>query len=194
MSRIRPKKFSAIWSARLLAIATLLPLTLAASPHAAFPSCWASNPEGTRSCARYVNRSGGLEYLCEDQPGDCENLGYTKAPEMSGNAHRASPEQPHSSSEARVPKPRHSARHTRPVREDSGVSSQAIETSGNETEVAAGLIAILVLTGISILPPRHRSVLFRIAQGMAVVAGVALLFFLVLLSLGSSDSRRRRYY
>jgi hypothetical protein len=219
-SKLPLKKSIGPSSAWRFALAAILPLAMLAGPRQAFPSCWASNPAGTRSCARYVNRSGGFEFLCEDNPGDCESLGYTKAPQFLANSPRSNPKQSHTSG-AHGPNPSrlgHSAEiggglpptetvpesgsdadrpETAGTREYSGERSDSVATYPNETEIAVLLIAILVLTGTWILPPPHRAVLLRIAQGVAVVAGVVFVFFLVLLSAassGSSSSRRRRYY
>ena len=208
--------------ARASAFASTLILALIANSPPAFSSCWASNPDGTRSCSRYVNPSGALEYLCEDRPGDCENLGYTKAPIRPRESHRLSPPEPLGESpETRIPttvRPSERAADTRahphrvePLPESGGEAkspraphadespgdfSPPAEPLGAENEVALGLIGILTLIGISILPPTHRAVLARIAKGMAVIAGAILILFLILMNAASksSGSRRRRYY
>jgi SpoVK/Ycf46/Vps4 family AAA+-type ATPase len=41
-------------------------------------ACWASNPNGNRKCAYFVDKAGLKIQLCEDQPGDCEKIGYQK--------------------------------------------------------------------------------------------------------------------
>ena len=46
--------------------------------NAANAACWASNLNGNRECSYFVDKAGLKIQLCEDQPGDCERIGYQK--------------------------------------------------------------------------------------------------------------------
>jgi hypothetical protein len=198
-------------------MAALLAFALIAHASAAFASCWASNPDGTRSCDEYINHGGGYEYLCEDQPGDCSDLGYTKVarPRASFPDTRLEPErrsaEPHM---ARVgERPGRSAETRERSRADDRAASRAPSedsTAGHralaiarrrtapqgpdtETGIAAILIAVVAVLGIAILPPAHRGGLFQVVRRVAFAVGIVFLFVLALAGLGS-NRKRRRYY
>jgi len=50
--------------------------------NSAIASCWGSNPDGDRTCQEFASKSGLRFQLCEDQTGDCERAGYTRAEGM----------------------------------------------------------------------------------------------------------------
>jgi hypothetical protein len=190
---------------------------LIAHAGAGLASCWASDPNGTRSCGEYVNHGGGFEYLCEDQPGDCGDLGYTKVarPRTGFPDTRVEPErrsaEPHT---ARVgERPGRAAETGERARADDRTASRgpaedsaaghrapaaarhrtAPQAPGTETGIAAILIAVVAVLGIAILPPAHRGGLFQVVRRMAFAAGIVFLFVLALAGLGS-NRKRRRYY
>jgi hypothetical protein len=67
---------------RYLAAAILLvAFNLMVSAGRAYPSCWAENPTGGRTCGFFKSGAGNLDlWLCEDDQGDCAKLGYIPSP------------------------------------------------------------------------------------------------------------------
>jgi hypothetical protein len=201
-------------TARILA--ATIALALIAHAGAGFASCWASNPDGTRTCGEYINHGGGFEYLCEDQPGDCQDLGYTKVA-------RAREQLPETRVEPRRPVESRSARTGEPERRKAGAEARTRDSEGAgvpdvrkgapsgdresrrnrsrlihaapglEYQIAAWLSLTLAISGVLLLPAADRARFWRFIGGAAWMLSLVFLFMLAVFG-GGSNRRRRRYY
>jgi hypothetical protein len=182
---------------------------------AAFASCWALNPNGARTCGDYINHGGGVEYLCEDIPGDCGALGYTKVahPREELPETRVEPRRPaefrsrgtgelerrkiEAGARARVlehadiPDRRENA--TSGNREGGLNPGRLVRAAGVENQIAACLGLTLALAGVFLLPGVERTRLWSLIGRAAWALGLVFLFMLAVFG-GGSNRRRRRYY
>jgi hypothetical protein len=196
-----------------LTLAAAAAIALTAPAGTAFASCWASNPDGTRTCSEYINHGGSFEYLCEDEPGDCEDLGYTKGarprhhlPEMRVEPRRSESRSAGENSRRAEAKPRarDSARAyrepdtreapsvvDRESRDEERRPSHAMP--GVEDQVAAGLSLTLAICGLLLLPTADRARFWRLIGRVAWALSLVFLFMIAVVGAGPKK-RRRRYY
>jgi hypothetical protein len=179
------------------------------SPHRSAASCWASNPAGTRRCAYFLNPYGGIERLCEDKFGDCASIGYVEVrkPRKSANDSAVTrlSELPPASSEGSGPAAHPEEMTGEPkaaptLRSDRAdfstlehIPSELISFSYNtQVLIAVTLIASLFVAGMVLLPPNHRSLVYKAAKTLGLIMIAVLAVFVAIAAAGDS-SRRRRY-
>jgi hypothetical protein len=179
------------------------------SPNRSEASCWASNPAGTRRCARFLNPYGGIERLCEDKFGDCASIGYVeiRKPRKSVNHSAATclSELPPASSEGSEPSAHSEEVTGEPeaaptIRSDRAdfstlehITSDLVSFSYNtQVLIAVTLIASLFAAGMVLLPPNHRSLVYKAAKTLGLMMIAVLAVFAAIAAAGDS-SRRRRY-
>jgi hypothetical protein len=170
----------------LLALAAIL-----LSQNRSAASCWASNPARTRRCARFLNRYGGIERLCEDKFGDCASIGYVeiRKPWKSTNdsiVTRLSERSPASSEGSRpsahpeeVAGEPEAAPTIRSDRADFStlehIPSELISfLYDTQLLIAVTLIASLFVTGMVLLPPNHRFIVYKAAKTLGLIMVAAL--------------------
>jgi hypothetical protein len=182
-----------------------LPAVIAAgvvlsTPLRSAASCWASNPAGTRQCAWFMNRYGGIELLCEDKPGDCGSLGYAQIPkpleEIPGLLEERRPvtsSRPYTAARRRtraVAEPKPTAEALGGAEERQKHPSYSMSPfSQVQMLIALTLSALLFVTGLVLLPPEHRFRVYRVGTALSFILLVALA---ALLSFATPGNSRRR--
>jgi hypothetical protein len=190
--------------AALFALAVIL-----LSPNRSAASCWASNPAGTRRCARFLNPYGGIERLCEDKFGDCASIGYIEVRKpwnpVNHSAATRLNELPPASSEGSGPSVHPEEVTGEPeaaptIRSDRAdfstlehIPSKLISISYNtQMLIAVTLIASLFAAGMVLLPPNHRALVYKAVKTLGLIMIAVLAVFAAIAAAGDS-SRRRRY-
>ena len=186
-----------------------LPAVIAAgfvlsTPLGSAASCWASNPAGTRQCAWFMNRYGGIEFLCEDKPGDCRSLSYTKLPNPLDDAQELSAERrpitsgkPYRTAHRPTPSvveppPKATVKASGGTEEREHLPAYSISPASRmQMVIALTLNALLFITGLVLLPPEHRFRVYRAGRALSFILVVALAALLSLATTGNSSRRHR---
>jgi len=141
---------------------------IVARPAMLSASCWASNPNGARTCSSFVNKYGLRLRLCEDEKGDCGKLGYRL------NKRRAAISSDSPLREEKDPERNTNAEGA--ADGDTGVEETKPETQSEESETssassadgAAALLIVAVVIGAVILLGR----VFGLGAGTSILAFV----------------------
>ena len=169
----------------LLKTATLalVIIAVACAARSSLASCWASNPNGDRTCRDFLSPNGRLKLnLCEDNPGDCQEQGYTPVPhrKTAKARHSLTPEteftpEPAPKPTAARPEPYPST----PSRNQSGAWKRP-DSDPNPASFFAFLLAMLLgMLGLWLLPPQDRIRVVRASFSMVLVVVSLLGAFIV---------------